>query len=98
MIVTDATFVFSTVPTVFGNQETQYLDVIKQMLASSLTDQSSFDVRFAAVKAAINYLLLHEKESTLQKNYGDLLLPILTVSNANLSDHLMALFTSLHTD
>ncbi|TRY67741.1 hypothetical protein TCAL_02908 [Tigriopus californicus] len=75
-----ALHLFSTVPTVFGNQETQYLEVIKQMLATSLNDQTSFDVRFAAVKAAINYLLLHEKESTLQKNYGDLLLPILNVT------------------
>lgn len=45
---------------VFGSQEQQYIDVIKQMLLASLTDQS-YDVRFTAVRAAGNYLLLHDK-------------------------------------
>ena len=47
---------------VFGSQEQQYIDVIKQMLLASLTDQS-YDVRFTAVRAAGNYLLLHDKAS-----------------------------------
>ena len=51
----------------FGNQETQYVDVIKEMLHTSLTDQT-YDVRFTRVKAAGNYLLLHEKDSGLQKH------------------------------
>jgi hypothetical protein len=45
---------------VFGNQEKQYIDVIKQMLMSSLTDPN-YEVRFSAVKASANYLLLNDK-------------------------------------
>jgi len=71
---------FSAVPSVFGNQEAQYLEIIKQMLMSSLTDVTSFDVRFAAVKATVNFLLNHEKESNLQKHFGELLVPVLTVT------------------
>lgn len=71
---------FSSVPTVFGNQQSQYADVIKQMLLAGLTDQTSYDVRFCAVKASVNYLLVHEKDTTIQKHFGDLLGPILTVT------------------
>lgn len=60
---------FAAVPGVFGNQENQHVDVIKQMLASSLVDQSSFDVRFAAVKATVNYLLMHEKDTHYQQKF-----------------------------
>ena len=34
-------FVFSVVPGVFGNQQAQYLDVIKQMLQQCLQDQAN---------------------------------------------------------
>lgn len=70
----------SAVPQIFGNQEMQYLEVIKQMLLSSLTDTTSYDVRFAAVKASVNFLLNHDKESSMQKHFGELLLPVLTVT------------------
>ena len=68
-------------PTVFGNQQTQYVDVIKQMLMASLADQSSYEVRFCAVKATVNYLLVHEKDTTIMNHFKDLLTPILTVRN-----------------
>jgi hypothetical protein len=71
---------FASVPAVFGNQEAQYMEVIKNMLLSSLTDASSYDVRFAGVQAAISFLMLHEKESGVQKHMADLLLPILNVT------------------
>merc|ERR1712106_410482 len=74
-----ALHMFASVPGVFGNQEQQYIDVIKNMLASSLTDQN-YDVRFGAVKAACNYLLLHEKNTGLQKHFADLLGPIMNVT------------------
>jgi len=73
-----ALHMFASVPGVFGNLEQQYLEVIKNMLASSLTDQV-YEVRFGAVKAAANYLLLHEKDAGLQKHLGDLLGPMMTV-------------------
>jgi len=74
-----ALHMFASVPGVFGNQEQQYIEVIKNMLASSLTDQN-YDVRFGAVKASCNYLLLHEKNTGLQKHFGDLLAPIMNVT------------------
>jgi len=74
-----ALHMFASVPGVFGNQEQQYIEVIKNMLASSLTDPS-YDVRFGAVKASCNYLLLHEKNTGLQKHFGDLLGPIMNVT------------------
>ena len=74
-----ALHMFASVPGVFGNQEQQYIEVIKNMLASSLTDQN-YDVRFGAVKASCNYLLLHEKNTGLQKHFGDLLSPIMNVT------------------
>ena len=71
---------FSSVPGVFGNQNSHYIDVIKQMLLASLTNSESYDVRFTGIKAAVNYLLLHEKDATVLKHMGDLLGPILTVT------------------
>ena len=50
------------------------------MLMSSLTDASSFEVRFGAVRACVNFLLHHEKESTVQRQFSDLLGPVLTVT------------------
>ena len=74
-----ALHMFASVPGVFGNQEPQYYDVIKNMLAGCLSD-ANYDVRFGAVKAACNYLMLHEKDSGLQKHLADLLGPIMTVT------------------
>ena len=68
-------------PTVFGNEHNQYLEVIKQMLMASLTDATSYEVRFSAVRSAVNYLLLHEKDTAMQKHFSDLIAPILTVLN-----------------
>jgi len=70
---------FASIPEVFGNQEQQYIDVIKQMLMASLADQN-YDVRFTAVRAAANYLLLHDKETPIQKHFGDLLAPMLQIT------------------
>jgi hypothetical protein len=54
------------------------VEIIKQMLLGSLTDPN-YDVRFQAVKATGNYLLLHEKDAALQKHFADLLGPIMQV-------------------
>ena len=75
---------FSAVPSVFGNQNAHYIDVIKQMLQGALTNSESYDVRFTGVKAAVNYLLLHEKDATVLKHMGDLLGPILMVGTLGL--------------
>ena len=98
-------FFFSSVPTVFGNQQTEYVNIIKQMLMArygliyllvfyffhfiwqvffynicSLTDQGSFDVRFCAVKATVNYLLVHEKDTNILNHFKDLLGPVLSIT------------------
>jgi len=75
-----ALHMFASIPSVFGNQEQQYVDVIKQMLLASLTDPASYEVRFTAVRAASNYLLLHDKDSNVQKHFADLLSPIMQVT------------------
>jgi len=74
-----ALHMFASVPGVFGNQEPQYYEVIKNMLAGCLQDPT-YEVRFGAVKAAVNYLMMHEKDTGLQKHLGDLLGPIMTVT------------------
>jgi len=53
------------VPTVFGNQQTEYVNIIKEMLMASLTDQTSYDVRFCAVKGKLKntgYLIMKLKK------------------------------------
>ena len=70
---------FGACPTIFGDQNSHYIDVIKDMLFSSLTHATSYDVRFHAVKAAVNYLLVHDKDTTVMRHMGPLLGPILTV-------------------
>jgi len=46
-----ALIIFSIVPGIFGNQQNQHLDSIKQMLHSCLIDQSNAQVRFTATRA-----------------------------------------------
>ena len=54
-IFTKSYFDFSSVPTVFGNQQTEYVNIIKEMLMASLTYHTSYDVRFCAVKGKEKY-------------------------------------------
>ena len=54
------------------NQQQRYIDLINTILASTLTDHS-YDARVGAVNAAFNYLLIHEKNTRLEKNYAHLL-------------------------
>ena len=60
-------------------QEQQYIEVIKNMLSSSLIDQN-YEVRFGAVKATCNYLMLHDKDTNLLKHFADVLIPIMNVT------------------
>ncbi|KAK4879979.1 hypothetical protein RN001_008125 [Aquatica leii] len=70
---------FTSVPGVFGNQQSNYLDLIKQMLQQSLAQNESYEVRFQAVRAICAFILIHEKESQILKHFGDLLPGILSV-------------------
>ncbi|XP_017777748.1 PREDICTED: importin-5 [Nicrophorus vespilloides] len=70
---------FTSVPGVFGNQQINYLDLIKQMLQQSLQLADSYEVRFQAVRAVGAFILIHEKETQVFKHFADLLPPMLNV-------------------
>lgn len=70
---------FASVPGVFGNQQNNYLDLIKQMLHQSLSPNQVYEVRFQAVRAIGAFILLHEKETQILKHFSDLLPGLLTV-------------------
>lgn len=70
---------FTSVPSVFGNQQNNYLDLIKQMLLQSLQPTEAFDVRFQAVRAVGAFILINDKETQILKHFADLLPPMLHV-------------------
>ncbi|CAH0556676.1 unnamed protein product [Brassicogethes aeneus] len=70
---------FTSVPGVFGNQQNNYLDLIKQMLMQSLQPTESYEVRFQAVRAVGAFILINDKETQILKHYADLLAPMLQV-------------------
>lgn len=72
--------IFTSVPGVFGNQQASYLDLIKQMLQQSILDSSNYEVQFQAVRALGAFIIIHEKESNIQKHFVDLLAPMLQVT------------------
>lgn len=67
--------ILASVPAIFGNQEAQYLDLIKQMLAKSLEPTADQEVRFQGVRAIGAFILFHDKEKDPQvfKQFADLL-------------------------
>lgn len=70
---------FTSVPSVFGNQQNNYLDLIKQMLLQSLSPTEAYEVRFQAVRAVGAFILINDKETQILKHYSDLLAPMLQV-------------------
>ncbi|XP_034489294.1 importin-5 [Drosophila innubila] len=74
--------IFTSVPSIFGNQETQYMDLIKQMLAKSMDNMGDADVRVQAVRAIGAFILFHdkEKEASVYKHFGDLLPRMLVIT------------------
>ncbi|EDV47806.1 importin-5 [Drosophila erecta] len=67
--------IFSSVPSIFGNQEAQYIDLIKQMLAKSMDAGSDPEVRVQAVRAVGAFILYHDKENetAIYKHFADML-------------------------
>ncbi|GFY42544.1 importin-5 [Trichonephila inaurata madagascariensis] len=65
-----ALLLFASVPGIFGNQQSRYVDVIHGMLSRSLTDESK-KVRYVAVRATCNFLLTNEKELQVLKQFVD---------------------------
>ncbi|KAI4464528.1 importin beta [Holotrichia oblita] len=70
---------FTSVPGVFGNQQNNYLDLIKQMLQQSLNPTEPYEVRFQAVRAIGAFIMINEKETQILKHFSDLLPAMLTV-------------------
>ncbi|EEB10904.1 Importin beta-3, putative [Pediculus humanus corporis] len=70
---------FASVPSVFGNQESNYLDVIRQMLEQSLLPTQPYEVRFQAVRAVSAFVSYHEKEMQILKHFTQLLPAMLKV-------------------
>ncbi|XP_058802795.1 importin-5 [Phymastichus coffea] len=71
---------FTCVPGVFGNQQANYLDLIKQMLQLSVNDTSNYEVQFQAVRAVGAFIMLHEKESNIQKHFAELVPAVVLVT------------------
>nr|CAH7769767.1 unnamed protein product [Callosobruchus chinensis] len=70
---------FASVPGVFGNQQANYLDLIRQMLAQSLRPEEVYEVRFQAVRAVGAFVLVNDKEPQVLRHYAELLAPMLHV-------------------
>lgn len=74
----------SLAPGIFGNQQQQNLGLIKAMLTASLVDNSQPTIQALAVKATSAFVLLHDNEASIQKNFADLLPHLLRVSFLNI--------------
>ncbi|XP_011500552.1 PREDICTED: importin-5 isoform X2 [Ceratosolen solmsi marchali] len=71
---------FTCVPGVFGNQQANYLDLIKQMLQLSVNDSSNYEVQFQSVRAIGAFIMLHDKEANIQKHFSELLPSVVVVT------------------
>lgn len=71
--------IFAAVSEIFGNQQAQYVDVIKQMLAKSLAPECTAAIRFQAVRATCAFVLDNEKDVHLQKSFQELLPRLIAV-------------------
>ncbi|XP_076436016.1 importin-5-like isoform X1 [Babylonia areolata] len=72
-LMESALHIFTVFPGIFGNQQTHYLDVIKQMLGQSLQLRSAPQVVNEAVKATTAFLVNNDKESHVHHHLRDLL-------------------------
>lgn len=64
--------IFTSFPGIFGNQETHYLQVIHQLLATSLADENK-SISFLAVKAITSFIKNHEKDIQVIMPFRDCL-------------------------
>lgn len=78
--------IFTNFPGIFGNQETHYMQVIHQLLMSSLTDTNK-TISFLAVKAITAFIKNHEKEMNVIMGFKDCLPSILLNVKASIEDN-----------
>uniref|UniRef100_A0A2M3ZYW0 Putative karyopherin importin beta 3 n=1 Tax=Anopheles triannulatus TaxID=58253 RepID=A0A2M3ZYW0_9DIPT len=72
--------IFASVPGIFGNQQAQHLPLIKQMLCKYLDPSSDQEVRFQAVRAYGAFILLHDKEEDVKRQFADLLPRVILIT------------------
>ncbi|CAG5078833.1 Similar to Ipo5: Importin-5 (Mus musculus) [Cotesia congregata] len=72
--------IFTSVPGVFGSQQTNYLTLIKQMLQQSVMDTANYEVQYQAVRAIGAFIILHDKETSIQKQFAELLPALVQVT------------------
>ncbi|XP_074106518.1 karyopherin beta 3 [Cotesia typhae] len=72
--------IFTSVPGVFGSQQSNYLNLIKQMLQQSVMDTANYEVQYQAVRAIGAFIILHEKETSIQKQFAELLPALVQVT------------------
>lgn len=78
--------IFAAVPSIFGNQENQYLAMIKQMLHQSIQPNVVNEVRVQAVRAIGAFILVHEKDSSILKVFAEMLPQIIEVIAASVAE------------
>lgn len=72
--------IFTGVPGIFGNLESQYMELIKQMLQKSMDPSSSAEVQFQAVCAVGAFINRHAKDNDILKHFADLLPRIIFIT------------------
>ncbi|TWW64295.1 Importin-5 [Takifugu flavidus] len=76
-----ALHIFWNFPGIFGNQQQHYMEVIKRMLVQCMQDQANPQIRTLAARAAASFVLTNERNTTLLKQFSDLLPGILQAVN-----------------
>uniref|UniRef100_H3CF52 Karyopherin (importin) beta 3 n=1 Tax=Tetraodon nigroviridis TaxID=99883 RepID=H3CF52_TETNG len=76
-----ALHIFWNFPGIFGNQQQHYMEVIKRMLGQCMQDQANPQIRTLAARAAASFVLTNERNTTLLKQFSDLLPGILQAVN-----------------
>lgn len=73
--------IFGSVPTIFGNQEEQFLGRIKMMLAKSMEPTTNVEVRYIAVRTIGAFIMCDkEKKPNFFKEFAELLPRIIVIT------------------
>ncbi|XP_071839523.1 importin-5-like [Apostichopus japonicus] len=72
-----ALYLINYFPGIFGNRQSHYLEVIRQMLMQSLAAANTVPIRMMAARAAVSFLISQEDATVTQRMGGDFLPGIL---------------------
>ncbi|CAG0914081.1 unnamed protein product, partial [Notodromas monacha] len=76
--------IFQSEPNVFGAAQTQYLHVIKSMLAQSLADSANTKIQIAAAKALVSFIKANESDLSTIQTMTELSGPLLHVTHMSM--------------